>query len=103
MKRVPMHRDEFHRMPFGFNNNNEMNIKKITTVFLSLLVFLFIFQNQSMAQEKRITIQKKNISLKDAINEIERQTSYSIAYKKSETNEKQRINLSLKDVSLEKH
>ena len=59
-------------------------------VFLTLSVFLFAFSKQSMAQEKRITIQKRNISLKDAFNEIEKQTDYSIAYKKSETNEKQR-------------
>ncbi|MFO7844527.1 MAG: carboxypeptidase-like regulatory domain-containing protein [Bacteroidales bacterium] len=55
-----------------------------------------------MAQEKQITIQKNNISLKEAFNEIERQTNYSIAYKKSETDENHKINLSLKDVSLEK-
>ena len=78
-----------------------MNFKKLTIVFLTLSVFLFAFSKQSMAQEKRITIQKKNISLKDAFNEIERQTNYNIAYKKSETDEKQKINLSLKDVSLE--
>ena len=79
-----------------------MNLKNLTTVFFTLSVFLFAFSIQSMAQEKRITIQKKNISLKDAFNEIERQTNYSIAYKKSETDEKQKINLSLKNVSLEK-
>jgi hypothetical protein len=79
-----------------------MNLKKLTIVFLTLSVFLFVFSRQSMAQEKRIIIQKKNISLKDAFNEIERQTNYSIAYKKSETNGKQKINLSLKDASLEK-
>jgi hypothetical protein len=79
-----------------------MKLKKLTIVFLTLSVFLFAFSKQSMAQEKRITIQKKNISLKDAFNEIERQTNYSIAYKKSETDEKQKINLLLKDVSLEK-
>ncbi|MGV8137119.1 MAG: secretin and TonB N-terminal domain-containing protein [Mangrovibacterium sp.] len=78
-----------------------MKLKNLTIVFLTLSVFLFAFSKQSMAQEKRITIQKKNISLKDAFNEIERQTNYSIAYKKSETVEKQKINLSLKDVSLE--
>lgn len=79
-----------------------MNLKKLTVAFLTLSVFLFAFSKQSMAQEKRITIQKRNISLKEAFNEVERQTNYSIAYKKSETNEKQKINLSLKDASLEK-
>ncbi|MFA5433902.1 MAG: secretin and TonB N-terminal domain-containing protein, partial [Candidatus Paceibacterota bacterium] len=79
--------------------------QNLTIVFLTLStlsVFLFAFSKQSMAQEKHITIQKKNISRKDAFNEIERQTNYSMAYKKSEINEKQKINLSLKDVSLEK-
>ncbi len=78
-----------------------MKLKNLTIVFLTLSVFLFAFSKQSMAQEKRITIQKKNISLKDAFSEIERQTNYSIAYKKSETDGKRKINLSLKDAGLE--
>lgn len=79
-----------------------MKLKKTRIALLTFSVFLFAFPMQSMAQEKRITILEKNISLKEAFNEIEKQTNYSIAYKKSETDEKQKINLSLKDVSLEK-
>jgi hypothetical protein len=79
-----------------------MNFKKITKAVLTLSFFLFVFSVQTIAQEKQITIQKKNISLKDAFNEIERQTNYSIAYKKSETNGKRKINLSLKEASLKK-
>lgn len=78
-----------------------MNLKKIIIAILSLSIFLFVFSVQTMAQEKRIRIQKKNISLKEAFNEIEMQTNYSIAYKKSETDEKRKINLLLKDVSLQ--
>lgn len=79
-----------------------MNIKKITITVFIISIFLFLFSSQIAAQEKQITIQKDNISLKDAFAEIERQTNYSIAYKKSDTDEKQKINLSLKEVSLEK-
>ncbi len=79
-----------------------MNLKKLTIVFITFSVFLFVFSEPTMAQEKRITIQKNSISLKDAFNEIERQTNYSIAYKKSETDEKRKINLSLKDADLGK-
>lgn len=68
--------------------------------FFAISVFLFAFSKQLMAQENLITIQKKHISLKDAINEIEKQTTYSIAYKKSETDGKQKNNLSLKDATL---
>ena len=77
-----------------------MNFKKITIKVLPLLIFLFAFSVQTIAQEKLITIQKKNISVKDVFSEIERQTNYSIAYKKSETNRKRKINLSLKNVNL---
>lgn len=79
-----------------------MKLKKITIAILTLSIFLFAFSVQTMAQEKRITIQKKNISIKDAFNKIERQTNYSIAYKKTETDEKRKINLSLKDTNLKK-
>ena len=79
-----------------------MTLKKITIIVLPLLIFLFAFSVQITAQEKRITIQKQTISVKDAFNEIERQTNFSIAYKKSEMDEKRKINLSLKEVSLEK-
>ncbi|NOQ25884.1 MAG: prevent-host-death protein [Bacteroidales bacterium] len=79
-----------------------MNLKKSRITVLIISIFLFLFSSQTTAQEKQITIQKDNISLKNAFAEIERQTNYSIAYKKSDTDEKQKINLSLKDVSLEK-
>lgn len=79
-----------------------MNLKKLAIAVLALSIFLFAFSERTMAQEKRITIQEKSISLKDAFNEIERQTNFSIAYKKSETDDKRKINLSLKDASLEK-
>ena len=79
-----------------------MYFNKLTITVLTISFFLFAFLTQTMAQEKQITIQKNNISLKEAFNEIERQTNYSIAYKKSETDENHKINLSLKDVSLEK-
>ncbi len=79
-----------------------MNLKKLKIVFLTLLFFLFAFYKHSMAQEKRITIQNKNISFRDVFNEIERQTQYSIAYKKQNIDDSQKIELSFKDVILKK-
>lgn len=79
-----------------------MNFKKITITIIILSIFLFVFSSHTAAQEKQISIQKDNISLKDVFIEIEKQTSYSVAYKKAEIDEKLKINLSLKEVSIEK-
>ena len=49
-----------------------MNFKKITIKVLPLLIFLFAFSVQTIAQEKLITIQKKNILVKDVFSAIEK-------------------------------
>ncbi len=56
----------------------------------------------SQNAEKKITIQNKNISLKEAFEQIELQTDYSIAYEQSNLNLKKRQALSLKSASIEK-
>ena len=78
-----------------------MNFKIVIT-FIALSIFQFAFSLQTKAQEQQITIKKKDVTLKEVFNEIEKQTNYSIAYKKSEIEEKQKINLSLKNASLKK-
>jgi hypothetical protein len=79
-----------------------MKFKKTVITFIALSIFQFAFSLQTNAQEQQITIQQKNITIKEAFNEIEKQTNYSIAYKKSEIEEKQKINLLLKNASLKK-
>lgn len=70
---------------------------------LILLTFIFLSLNL-VAQDKRdkITIQNKSISLKDAFSEIEKQTTYTIAYEQSKLDLKKKISLSLKDVDINK-
>ena len=51
---------------------------------------------------KQITIQNKNISLKEAFTEIELQTGYSIAYELSAVDVKRKISLSLESQSIDK-
>ena len=64
----------------------------IILLFFSILSLTAISQNA----EKKITIQNKNISLKQAFEQIELQTDYSIAYEQSNLNLKKRQSLSLK-------
>ena len=61
----------------------------IILLFFSFLSLTAIPQNA----EKKITIQNKNISLKEAFEQIELQTGYSIAYEQSD------LDLSKKPVS----
>jgi len=78
-----------------------MKLKKIVLAFITVSIFQLAFCLQTKAQEVQITIKQKNITLKEAFNEIEKQSNYSIAYKKSEIEEKQKINLQLKNASLQ--
>lgn len=57
-------------------NANKKPDKMIILLFFSILSLTAISQNA----EKKITIQNKNISLKEAFEQIELQTDYSIAY-----------------------
>ena len=56
-------------------NANKKPDKMIILLFFSILSLTAISQNA----EKKITIQNKNISLKEAFEQIELQTDYSIA------------------------
>ncbi|NDW08441.1 TonB-dependent receptor [Dysgonomonas sp. 520] len=72
---------------------------------ITIFIFsLFILCSSIAAQnsDKKITIQNKNISLKDAFSQIEKQTGYSIAYEQSTLDLKKRISLSFKDMDIDK-
>ena len=70
----------------------------------SFLLFfcLLMMQTPSFAQNSaKITIQKKNISVIEALKEIEKQSDYSVGYNDSQLKDKPALNLSLKNVGLE--
>ena len=70
----------------------------------SFLLFfcLLMMQAPSFAQSSaKITIQKKNISVIEALKEVERQSDYSVGYNDSQLKNKPVLNLDLKAVALE--
>ena len=70
----------------------------------SFLLFfcLLMMQAPSFAQNSaKITIQKKNISVIEALKEIEKQSDYSVGYNDSQLKNKPVLNLDLKAVALE--
>lgn len=70
----------------------------------SFLLFfcLLMMQTPSFAQNSaKITIQKKNISVIEALKEIEKQSDYSVGYNDSQLKNKPVLNLDLKAVALE--
>lgn len=69
---------------------------------LALLCLLLLNRNIAVAQNKTITIHKTNISLKEAIEEIEKQSGYSIAYNQSKIDLSKTISLDLVNVNIEK-
>lgn len=82
---------------------NRINISELTSRFFFFVLFLF-FASTAIAQDnnKKITIQERNISIKEAFTKIEQQTGYSIAYEQSKLDLKKKISLSLKDEDINK-
>ena len=82
---------------------NRITINKETDKILLFLFFAFLsFNATAQNDRKQITIQNKNISLKEAFAEIELQTGYSIAYELSAVDVKRKISLSLEAQSIDK-
>lgn len=82
---------------------NRITINKETDKILLFLFFAFLSLNATAQNDrKQITIQNKNISLKEVFTEIELQTGYSIAYELSAVDVKRKISLSLESQSIDK-
>lgn len=82
---------------------NRITINKETDKILLFLFFAFLSLNATAQNDRKpITIQNKNISLKEAFTEIEQQTGYSIAYELSAVDVKRKISLSLESQSIDK-
>ena len=81
---------------------NRITINKQINKILLFLFFAFLsFNATAQNDKKQITIQNKNISLKEAFAEIELQTGYSIAYELSTVDVKKKISLSLEKQSID--
>lgn len=82
---------------------NRITINKETNKILLFLFFAFLSLNATAQNDRKpITIQNKNISLKEAFAEIEQQTGYSIAYELSAVDVKRKISLSFESQSIDK-
>ncbi len=79
-------------------------IKSIQLYRIIILLFFISFSLGTITQEKekKISIQNKNISIKEAFSEIEQQTDYSIAYEQLALDLNKKISLSLKNVNIDK-
>ena len=79
-------------------------IKSIQFYRIIILLFFISFSFGAIAQEKekKISIQNKSLSIKEAFSEIEQQTDYSIAYEQLALDLNKKISLSLKNVNIDK-
>lgn len=79
-------------------------IKSIQFYRIIILLFFISFSFGAIAQEKekKISIQNKSISIKEAFSKIEQQTDYSIAYEQLALDLNKKISLSLKNVNIDK-
>lgn len=81
---------------------NRINTNK-QAAKLAIFYFLLFSLSQLLHRiKKKITIQNKSISLKEAFAQIEVQTGYSIAYEQSNLDIEKKQSLSLKNVAIDK-
>lgn len=78
--------------------------KKAKGIRFVLFLCMFMMQAMAFAQQNgvQITIQKKNVTVIEALNEVEKQSKFSVQYNHSQLNDKPAITLNLVKVELEK-
>lgn len=79
------------------------NDKKAKGIRFVLFLFMVVIQATAFAQGGiQITIQKENITVIEALKEVEKQSKLSVGYNDSQLIDKPAINLNLKNIDLEK-
>ena len=79
------------------------NDKKVKGIRFVLFLFMVVIQATAFAQGgMKITIQKENITVIEALKEVEKQSKLSVGYNDSQLIDKPAINLNLKNIDLEK-
>lgn len=79
------------------------NDKKAKGIRFVLFLFMVVIQTTAFAQSgMKITIQKENITVIEALKEVEKQSKLSVGYNDSQLIDKPAINLNLKNIDLEK-
>lgn len=79
------------------------NDKKAKGIRFVLFLFMVVIQATAFAQGGiKITIQKENITVIEALKEVEKQSKLSVGYNDSQLVDKPAINLNLKNIDLEK-
>lgn len=79
------------------------NDKKAEGIRFVLFLFMVVIQATAFAQGgMKITIQKENITVIEALKEVEKQSKLSVGYNDSQLIDKPAINLNLKNIDLEK-
>lgn len=82
---------------------NRKNIHSLAYKIFISISFLFIFSVLSAQErDRKVTIQEKDITLKEVFSRIEKQTGYTIAYEQSKLDLKKKISVSLNNINLNK-
>ena len=72
-----------------------MNFYRLKSIFF-IIFSCFILQTAAFAQNNvKITIKKKNITLQEALREVEKQSDYLIAFNESKLEKTKRVNLNI--------
>ena len=95
-----MKKNELNGLPIRGNLRKALRIMKLTTVLL--LVFVFqTFAVVGYAQRTQLTLDMKNISVEDALYEIEQQSDYVFLYNRDLIDVSRKSNLKVKNAKIE--
>lgn len=79
-----------------------MNIYRTKATILIIFCCLFCLQTVVFAQNARtLSINKSQITIKEALREVERQSKMAVAYNESQLGASKKISLNLKQASLD--
>lgn len=78
-----------------------MNFYRLKLFFLTFIICFFVKMSLFAQNNVRITIKKQNITLKEALREIEKQSSYMVAFNETLLGKQKCANINIQSLSLE--
>jgi len=103
---LPVHKDDTKstlRKLIKYQHDKFKRMQTIKTILKELILsfFLVVLSQAASAQNKNITIDKKEATIRELLEEIQEQTDLNIAYKKSDIDKKRKIDVNFQNETVE--
>jgi len=103
---LPVHREDTKSTlrkltKYQHNKFKRMHTKRTILKGLILSFFLIVLSNSASAQETTVTIKRNHLKIREVFDEIEKQTDFNIAYKKSDIDKKIQMDVSFQNETVQ--